>query len=319
VGALALRVLRGEAADAIPVSAVHLNTDEIDWRQLKRWGLSEARIPAGTIVNFREPSVWDRYKLYIIAALSILVAQSILIGGLLVQRARRRVAERQVRLGQDALGASFERIRDLGGRLLHAQDSERARIARELHDDVSQQMALLEIDLELLGRTLDDPSATADALGRARSVARSVHDLSHRLHPAKLRLIGLTAALKGLQRELSQAGVPIAFTSEDVPATLPPDVTLCLFRVAQEALQNAVKHSGARNIAMHVRGSPEHVALAIVDDGAGFDVKRAWGDGLGLLSMKERVEAAGGRFELHTAPETGTRISVTVPLRAESA
>ena len=147
---LAVRVLRGEPADSIPTSSPKLNVSQVDWRQLRRWGISEARVPAGTLVRFREPSVWDRYRAYILGAAAILLAQTALIAGLLVQRARRRHAEENVRASQAELRASYERIRDLGARLLNAQDTERARIARELHDDVSQQVALLEIDLELL-------------------------------------------------------------------------------------------------------------------------------------------------------------------------
>ena len=112
---------------------------------------------------------------------------------------------------------SYERIRDLGARLLNAQESERARIARELHDDISQQMALLQIDLELLGGTAqgDAVAMADDAVNRAQDIARSVHELSHRLHPAKLRLIGLVSALQGLQREMSQSGAVITFTHDN--------------------------------------------------------------------------------------------------------
>ena len=314
VGELAIRVLRGEPADAIPLIQPDLNVSQVDWRQLQRWGLSEARLPPGTRVAFREPSIWDRYGIYIAGVLSLLAAETVLIGALIALLRQRRRAEAQVQTGQEALRASYDRIRDLGGRLLQAQDSERARLARELHDDVSQQLALLEIDLELLSRNPDNTTLTGEALDRARSVARSVHDLSHRLHPAKLRLIGLAAALKGLQREVSQAGIPVTFTHDSVPATLQPDLTLCLFRVAQEALQNALKHSGAGRVAMHLGLASDHLTLSIVDDGTGFDVGAASGRGLGLLSMVERVEAAGGLVELSSSDGTGTRVAVRVPI-----
>jgi len=319
IAALALRVLQGEPPASIPVSVPDLHVTQVDWRQLRRWGLSEARVPAGAVVAFREPSTWDRYRVYIIGSLALLAAQTALIAALLIQRGRRRYAEELVRNGQQALRTSYERIRDLGGRLLQAQDSERAWVARELHDDVSQQLALLEIDLEVLGRTVHHPEMTKEALDRARSVARSVHDLSHRLHPAKLRLIGLTAALKGLQSEMSKAGIPITFTHDGGLSNLSPDVTLCLFRVAQEALQNAVKHSGAHNVAMHVGATRTHVSLSIADDGAGFDVGARSRHGLGLLSMEERVEAVGGHFEVSSSDEAGTRVSAVLPIRAESA
>jgi signal transduction histidine kinase len=315
VGQLSLRVLRGERADGIPLSSPDLNVSQIDWRQLRRWGISDTRVPAGTLVRFQQLTFWDRYRVYILGATAIFLVQTTLIAGLLVQRARRRRAEEQVRGSQAALRSSYDRIRDLGGRLLHAQDAERSHIARELHDDISQQMALLEIDLELLGKGArgDASEMAREALSRARSIAKSVHDLSHRLHPARLRLIGLVAALQGLQRELSQSGADVTFTHQHVPAALPPDVTMCLFRVAQEALQNAVKYSQAHQISMHLTGGPTSLALTIADDGIGFEVNRAWGKGLGLISMSERIEAIGGALSVRSAPGAGTRLDITIP------
>jgi signal transduction histidine kinase len=241
-----------------------------------------------------------------------------LIAGLLVQSRRRRLAEEMVRGSEIELRKSYERSRDLGARLLRAQESERSRIARELHDDISQQMALLEIDLELAGDAVDGGRARGmldGVLGRAHGIAKSVHDLSHRLHPAKLRLIGLVPALQGLQRELSGSGIAITVTHTNLPLTIPQDVTLCLFRIVQEALQNAVKYSQCRTVSVHLKGAGEGVTMTIVDDGVGFDVDAAWGKGLGLISMSERVEAIGGTFGLRSKPGAGTRLGVTVPSR----
>jgi len=313
VADLALRVLRGEPADGIPPSSPNLNVDQVDWRQLRKFGISEALVPKGTLVKFRNPSVWDRYRYYILSAIALLLAQSALIAGLLVHRGRRQRAEEQVRKGQVELQASYARIHDLGGRLLNAQEGERARIARELHDDIGQQIALLAIDLELLGASNPAPLAV-DALSRAQGVARSVHDLSHRLHPAKLRLIGLVAALTGLQHEPSHSGIPTTFTHDNVPRSLPPDVTLCLFRIVQEAMQNATKYSGAHVVAVHLSGTPDGLLLTVDDDGRGFDVDAAWGTGLGLMSMSERVEAIGGTLQVRSSPGAGTHLEVRVPL-----
>src|SRR4030095_8270097 len=237
------------------------------------------------------------------------------IAALLAQRAGRRQAEDEARRSQAALRRSYDRLRDLGARLLSAQESERSRIARELHDDISQQMALLEIDLELLGDSVegDSEGLVGETINRARSIARSVHDLSHRLHPAKLRLIGLVAALQGLRHEFSQSGIVIAFTHDNVPSPLPAELTLCLFRIAQEALQNAIKYSKARDVSLHLSGA-SGLALTIVDDGVGFDVNAAWGKGLGLISMNERVEAVGGTFEIRSRPGGGTQLEVKIPL-----
>jgi signal transduction histidine kinase len=309
VAEVGLTVLGGERADSIPISSPNLNVTQVDWRQLRRWGISEARVPAGTLIRFREPSVWDRYNVYILSALAILLAQTALIAGLLIQRTKRQEAEEQVR-------GSYARIRDLGARLLNSQETERARIARELHDDISQQMALMTIDLELLAGAEHPQSdkLAAEALTRAHDISRSVHDLSHRLHPAKLRLIGLIGALQSLRNELSKSEITIEFTYDNVPSALPPDVTLCLFRIVQEALQNALKYSRAHEVSVHLSGNSEALTLVIKDDGVGFDVDAAWGSGLGLISMRERLEAIGGTFEIRSKPAAGTRLEVKVPL-----
>jgi signal transduction histidine kinase len=148
------------------------------------------------------------------------------------------------------------------------------------------------------------------------SLAKSVHDLSHRLHPARLRLIGLVPALQGLQHELSASGIPITFTHDDVPSTLSPDVTVCVFRTVQEALQNALKYSRARQISVRLIGSADQLALTVADDGVGFDVKAAWGRGLGLISMGERIETIDGTLAIRSTPGVGTTVEVAVPLHA---
>ena len=158
----ALRVLRGESADSIPTTEIDPNVDQVDWRQLRRWNISEARVPAGTAIKFREPTTWERYKLYIIGAVSVLLVQTMLIAGLLVHRRQRRQAEEGVLKSEAELRSSYARIRDLARRLITAQEAERTRIARELHDDVGQQLALLSIELEQLGDSVQ--SARADAL-----------------------------------------------------------------------------------------------------------------------------------------------------------
>jgi signal transduction histidine kinase len=316
VGQLAVRVLRGEAADSIQPFSPMLNFEQVDWRQLRRWDISESRVPAGAIVLFKEPSAWDRYRVYILGAATALAAQTLLIAGLLIQRRHRREAEERARGSQAALQHSYGRIRDLGSRLLEAQDAERSRIARELHDDISQQVALLSIDLELLSSSVpSDREALADgALNRVQGIARSVHDLSHRLHPAKLRLMGLVPALQGLQRQLAHTDSQIVVTHDQVPSTLPPNLTLSLFRVVQEALQNALKHGKARMIQVHLQGSSTSLTLTVTDDGVGFDVGASQGKGIGLISIGERVEAVGGTLDIRSTPGAGTSLTIAVPI-----
>jgi signal transduction histidine kinase len=316
VARLAIRVLRGERVDSIPIAHLDLNADQVDWRQLQRWGIPEARVPEGALVRFREPGVWGRYKAYLIAGIGVFLLQTVLIAGLLVQRQQRQRAERELRRRQAELEASYGRIHDLGGRLLNAQEAERGRIARELHDDINQQLSLLAIDLAML-RGVARPQALElidAASSRTGSIISSVHDLSRRLHPYKLQLIGLVAALADLQHAVSQAGIAITFTHENVPTRLPQDLTLSLFRIVQESLQNALKHSHARSVSMTLIGRPTELELTIVDDGIGFDVDAAWGEGLGLVGIRERLDAIGGYFEIHSQPGAGTRLEIRVPL-----
>ena len=314
IGEIALRILTGTRPHDIPVEAAQV-VPVVDWRQVRRWGIARSRLPARSQILFREPSAWERYKVYVVGAVMALLAQAALIAGLLIHRAKRHDAEQQMRRSQAALRKSYERVRNLGSRLLNAQERERSRIARDLHDDISQQLAMLKMDLKLLGRTVQGPAkaVASEAVKRTEEIVTSVHDLSHRLHPARLRLVGLVEALDGLQSELSRPGVTITFAHENVPPMLVPDLSLSLFRIVQEALQNALKYSKANKVSVDMRGVSDGIAMTIVDDGVGFDVDAVWGRGLGLVSMHERVEAMGGTFEIRSSPGAGTRLEVRVP------
>jgi signal transduction histidine kinase len=321
---LARRVLKGEAADAIPAVEVDLHVNQVDWRQLRRWDISEARVPAGTLVQFREPTRWERDKVYFLGGAAVVIVETGLVALLVVQGVRRRRAEARARAAAEELRVSYDRIRDLGGRLLNAQEAERARIARELHDDISQQMTLLVLDLDQIATAHAGANdklgpVAREALERAAGITSGVHQLSHRLHPAKLRLIGLVAALTSLQRETSNGEVAVTFSHQDVPPRLPQEPVLCLYRVAQEAVQNAVRHGGAREISMRLVGGADRLTLTITDNGAGFDVKAVEGRGLGLISMRERLEPVGGSLRIHSVPGQGTRVEAVVPVVAAPA
>src|SRR5262249_40692261 len=162
-----------------------------------------------------------------------------------------------------------------------------ARIARELHDDINQQLAILSIDLDRLHSDTMPPQSThrlARALETAQSISTSVRELSHRLHPSRLQLVGLVEGIDTLRRALSPAHLSIAFTHRNVPVEIDQHITLCLFRVAQEALANAIKHSDAQQIWLELSGGPSNVVLSIVDDGKGFDADSGHTTGLGLMS-----------------------------------
>jgi len=320
VAELAFRVLGGESADRIATTSPDLHVNQVDWRELRRWGIPESRVPAGTLVMFKAPTAWERYKVYFLFALTLVIAETALVTVLLLQRVRRRQAEQQVLASQAKLRTSYDRIRSLYSRLLKAEDATRVHIARELHDDVSQQLALLATDLELLRTAPRTETAglATQASSRAQTIARDVHSLAYRLYPATLRVLGLVPALQALQREMERSVIVVNLVHESIPDTLPQDVTLCVFRVVQEALQNAVKYSSAREVSISLDGTPHQLQVTIADDGVGFDVGAALGKGLGLVSMSERIEALNGTFEIHSAPGAGTRLVISVPLSAEA-
>ena len=311
-----VKVLKGERADTIPISTPDVTVTQVDWRQLQRWQINESRVPSGTAVLFRgDAPDGDDVQLATLWPVPVAV---VLIAAMAVWTQRRRKTH------GDAHGNPFgkirleDRLRDLGRRLLKAQEEERSRIALELHDDVSQQAVALAIDLQRINESAQGPAQkiVRDAQKRVKSLLKSVHDLSHRLHPANLRLIGLLGALGQLQRDLSQPGITITVSSENVAPILPDDIALCLFRIAQEAMQNAIKHSGARSIRVQLTADHDAIALKIIDDGVGFDVDAAAGKGLGLISMLERAESVGGTLKVVSRKGAGTRLQVTVPFRS---
>jgi len=313
---LGLRVLAGERAETLAVRDTGTNPYMFDWRELRRWGLSEARLPPGSIVRNREPTLWDLYRWQIVSVIALCLVETLLIVGLLAQHASRRRAEALVRESQ-------QELRALSGRLLFAQEVESRRIARELHDDLNQGLALLSVEMELLGQQPPQSASELggrikELLGRTRQLSSTVHELSHQLHPAKLEQLGLVATLGGLCKELSQGhGLEIEFTHRQMPAKIPRDTALCLYRIAQEALRNAVKHGGARHATAALSADAEAISLRIADDGAGFDPRLVQGKGgLGLVSMRERVFHLRGEIAIDSRPSHGTRLDVRIPLGA---
>jgi len=180
----------------------------------------------------------------------------------------------------------------LSGQLIEAQERERSRIARELHDDICQRLALLSMQIDRANRGFSGSPANLEQIQKHCSeIASDVQSLAHQLHSSKLDYLGITAALRGVCEECSkQHEVKIEFKERSVPNHLPRDIALCLFRVTQEALHNAVKHSFTRDFAVEVKGEADTVQLEVRDWGTGFDVEEAMRKrGLGLLSMQERV------------------------------
>ena len=214
-----------------------------------------------------------------------------------------------------------ESLGDMSRKLIEAQEQERTWIARELHDDINQRITLVLVNLERLQRE-SSPVApvTAQRMTEIReqlsSLASDVQSLSHHLHSSKLEYLGLATAAASFCRELSEERlVEIDFNSEGVPKQLPREVALCLFRVLQESLQNAVKHSGSKHFEARLRGTPSELELTVRDSGVGFDPEEATrGRGLGLTSMKERLKLVHGKLSVESHRAEGTVIRATVPL-----
>jgi signal transduction histidine kinase len=205
-------------------------------------------------------------------------------------------------------------------RILSAQEEERSRIARELHDDLAQEMALLHLSLEQFGASNDLSAAAHQAVNElvemSSQMMSSVRKLSHGLHPATLDLIGLDVAIKGLCGDIErQHNLPVQYSSHQVPKRLERMVSVSTFRIAQEALRNVVKHSRATAAAVDLSRKGNRLVLCVSDDGDGFDVHAVDGrTGLGLISMRERLTLIGGELSIYSSPRVGTRVRVEVPL-----
>ena len=204
---------------------------------------------------------------------------------------------------------------------IEAREEEKTRMARELHDDISQRIALLgmhPIPLSGVSRhqRLDLAQKVGEIDRQIGELASDVQALSRGLHPPRLELIGLKGAVAGFCKELSNRyGVTIDAHFENIPKALPPDISLCLYRVLQEALQNVVKHSGSRRAHVSLSGQINTVNLTVTDSGHGFDPHEAMsGPGIGLTSMKERLKVVGGQMSIHAQRGHGTTIHAVAPL-----
>ena len=428
-GEMAVRVLNGQRPEDIPIE-ISRNAYMFDWRALKRWHVKESDLPDGSILLNRQPTFWETYWRYVIAALLVLLAQTVAIFGLLWQRAWRKKTQTELRKSEEKFSKAFQRsplaisivsigegryvevnetfeiqtgwkrdevigrtpieiglwtdldqrmafmnqvltngnAKDLevqlrrkdgqirtslgsaemievnsercilsvfaditerkqaeeamsgfSRRLIEAQETERTRIARELHDDVNQRLALVAISLKTAKAGLPTSevktSHILDEAGEKVSELESdVQALSHRLHSSKLEYLGLEAAASSFCRELSaRQNIKIDFRCEGIPEDLSGDVSLCLFRVLQEALHNAEKYSGVSEVEVSLTGSPHEIKLTVHDSGAGFDAKAARnGQGLGLTSMKERLRLVSGELSIDSEPGHGTTVLARV-------
>jgi signal transduction histidine kinase len=217
-----------------------------------------------------------------------------------------------------------EALASVGRRLIEAHEEERTWLARELHDDINQRIALLALQLDQSYQHLHSPGVeVTEHIRQVRQqlldLGKDVQALSHRLHSSKLEYLGIVSATSGFCRELSeQQKVEIDFSHSAIPRSLPKEISLCLFRVLQEALQNAVKHSGERHFRVELHGTSGEIQLTVSDPGVGFDQQEAIDRrGIGLVSMSERLQLVGGEFSINSKPGGGTTIRARIPLIAE--
>jgi signal transduction histidine kinase len=205
--------------------------------------------------------------------------------------------------------------------LIEAQEEERAWIGRELHDDINQRLALLAVELDRWKQHISSSPELSEHIRHAQErisqIAKDVQGLSHRLHSSKLEYLGLATAANSFCKELSEQNkVEVQFRHAGIPRSLPKEVSLCLFRVLQEALQNALKHSGVRSFAVDLHGTADVIDLTVADVGSGFEEQEAFTrHGLGLISMRERLQLVHGELSVKSKLGAGTTIHARVLLK----
>ncbi|HET6564956.1 MAG TPA: ATP-binding protein [Xanthomonadales bacterium] len=276
-----------------------------DWRELEKWGIAPARLPQGSIVKFKPPTLWNEYSRWIVLAGALFLVQVFLIIDLLLQRRRRRRAE-QANLS-------------LTRRLFTAHEDEQRRIARELHDDLSQRLARLSIDA---GYLVNNPTGDAvaeiarDMQPRLVSLGKDVHDMSMLLHPSVIDDLGIAAALASeCERVQRHSEAEIVSHISPVNQAVPYDTSLAIFRIAQEALHNAVRHANATRIELSLVSDGNWLTLTVWDDGVGFETTREpEAVGLGMFSMRERASLVKGTLTVRSSPLEGTTITAVVPV-----
>lgn len=297
----------GPSTEVAAISSDAFEPPVYDYRELRRWDVDLANLPPGSGVRFKPPTLWQQYSAWIVAAIVVFALQAGLIGGLLLQRMRRRQAEREAR--------------HFGGRVLTAQEEERRRLAREMHDDVTQRLAALAIDTAKVQGEAGS-SAVGQAIDAVRQrivkLSEDVHALSYRLHPSLIEDLGLAAALRvECNRVARQEDLAVVLDAPGAARKVPPQVAICLFRIAQEALRNVTRHAHARNVQVSLQDLESGMTLVVRDDGKGFDPGAGKArTSLGLVSMRERVRLVGGTLDIESAPGRGTSVLAWVPKEA---
>ncbi|MFZ0132448.1 MAG: ATP-binding protein [Desulfobacterales bacterium] len=247
-----------------------------------------------------------------------------LLGEIFLNALQRKQAEEASRETETILRQNATDLRGLAGRLIHAQEEERSRLARELHDDLAQRLTVFAIDVGRLEKQLmGSPAPVREALREMENsivkISEDVHSLSRQLHPSILDDLGLINAVESECTSFSRReGIDVAFKHENIPRVIPKDVSLSLYRIIQEGLRNISKHACAEHISVSLKSLDHGILLSVQDDGIGFDwaeVKK--NPGLGFSSMRERARLIHGELSIQSQPEKGTVITLRVPFSRE--
>jgi signal transduction histidine kinase len=315
----ALQRLEGSPPSTVTIPAARHTSILFDSRQLTRWKIPDDRLPPGSVVRFRPPSLWRDYRGTVIAVVVVGMLQTALIIGILFERRHRARAQADLR-------ASYGQMQLLADRLITAQEEERTRIARDLHDDIGQRVASLSIALSRMRRLAADASEPLrDGLSTlqrdAGVLTKDLRNLSHDLHPGSLEHLGLIEALRIRLNELhKETHLDVHLEVADTWTEVPDNVALCLYRVAQEALRNVGRHAAATQVVIDLDRGPGHVVMRVTDNGKGVAARAtASPPGLGLVSMAERVRMLGGTLDVRTPPQGGTVLAVSLPVGEQHA
>ena len=297
------QILEGESPGDIQTKPQVPGLLVFDWRELRRWNIDEHLLPPGSVVQFREPTLWQRYKWYVVASVVVCLIELVLIFALINNLVKRRHAEAVAR--------------GLGKQLLRAEEAERARVARELHDDISQRLARLAIDAG--GLDSEQNQVTRGSIMRGvrdelERLSEDVHALAYKMHPALLERLGLAPSLKvECERFSRRESILLSLYLGEIPPQIPHDIALCLLRVTQEALTNVGRHARSKTAAVSLRVTEGGLELTVTDNGVGFKTGIESPQRLGLASMQERVRLLEGKLTVDSTPGQGTMVQAWVP------
>ena len=305
-GAAAAKILNGEAPGNLLTPPIPLGAPKFDWREMQRWDISEATLPSGSVIEFRTPTIFEKYKWYIIAVFVIGLSQAFIIAALLFERISRKRAE--------------SAARDFSERLISGQEDQRSRLARELHDDVTQRLAALAIEIGSMQTRRSGQTNDAELSGVRQGLVKlseDVHALAYRLHPSILGDLGLVVALKAeCERFSDLQSIPVDVTIDENLIAPAEQIALCIFRIAQEALQNVGRHAKAGRAEVSLRTVDNGIQVCVRDYGVGFDPKRPRPHpSLGLSGMRQRIYLVGGELDIDSSPGHGTIVLAWVPTK----